>query len=176
MALGHSFDMKIFDRNKVEFINQLTRFFVMEICSLILNVKMRTLKLLHGLTPSIATFLAASYFALCDTKFPLALTVETRVVDLPSVTEGSKVCQPNIYADLPIAWGQWMCGSIYNQNRIPPVRFFFDSTVSNNSINWPRKMQTHCADFRQVEFISGQPKPCLGIREGRIASTCAKTR
>src|ERR1051326_3724643 len=95
-AARESFDVEIFDRDQAMLINNLSRFFMVEVTALIANVVMKSLKQQDGFASAIGIFLSTRYSSLQASEFCLGGSEPTRIVDRGSVTECGEGRQSDI--------------------------------------------------------------------------------
>ena len=169
-ARSEPFDVQVLDRNQPVSVHDLTTQLVMKIRSLVANVDRHSPKNLHGLTPSVRTFLSACHAPLCDSQSALIFPVMSCGVYLRSVAQGGKVRQPDINADSVRTEGERLRFNVATEDRIPSARFSLHSQRLDRPFKRSVHVDPHVADSRESESIALKGVPNLPKGNAVIAS------
>ena len=124
---GQSLDVQVFDNNHTVVVDQHTAELVLEIGSLVLNMRVLPLQHGNGFPATVRPLvLAPSHPPLCDAQSALCITVQTRIANLSAVAEGCEGRQPNINPDRPAGCRKRNRIALHGEDHEPAARFALD--------------------------------------------------
>lgn len=173
---GEPFDIQSFSRDQAKAINQLSRFFVVEVSPLILNVRMGTLQHQHRLAPSARALPAPRYASLRDSQGRLPGGIITRVVDGRSIAQGCKMREAHVNAYGVRIERQRREVYFASKCRKPASGFSLDRHGLDRPLNHAMQPDSDVADFGDAQLVAVEGLPNLSEGHGAIATERFESR
>ncbi len=171
-AARHPLDVQLLDSDKVEFIDQMPRKFVLKIRSLIENLLMDRPQNGNSFTPAVRAFLSSGNAPLGDAQFLGGRCVVFPVFDLRTVRESGEVLDANINAGVVAGVGQWIGRDFCTGgNCVPLDPFTFDDHLFDRAFNGSVQFDFDQPNVGQSEFIAEKSKP-LAVIDKAIEKVC----
>lgn len=152
----HARNIQILDSNQAVIVDKPTADIMVEVYALLCNMRVRSLKQLHSLTPAIRTFLSSGYLALSNAKFLLRFPVIARIVNLCSIGKRSERSKAHVNPYLLSARQQRLRFTLTGKQSEPATRLTLDCERFSYALNWSVKFDFNLADFQDPQFISAK--------------------
>jgi hypothetical protein len=138
---GQPLDVQIFHRNQAETVDDLARFLVNKIRSLIANLNIRPLKKSHCFASAVATLFAPCHFALAASQPGFGIPVVAGVLNLGAIRQNSETIQADVNPDLLRGCWQWLRIALDAEAGEPAAGFPLDGDCLD--LSFERPVQFH---------------------------------
>lgn len=136
-STGQAFDIQIFDGNQAKVLHQPMRQFVVEVLTLVANVRVSGLKLPHGPAATVTAFLAPRHFALGAPEPLLSRPVLARVGDDRAVRQDREALQTHVDTDSQQRSGQRLGFNFDAEADVPLACFALERDGLDLSVHRP---------------------------------------
>lgn len=171
-----SFNVQVFDSNQPVVVDNLPRFFVMKVTSLVADVIVPTLKQKARLAPSVRTFLSSAHAPLQATKFGLSLAEPARILNHGAVTHCGERGQSHVDTDHVGIKSQRFRFTFNREDGKPSARFTFYQESFDYPFQRAMQLNLDVPDPGEPELVTLEGVTNQSKRDAVITTYGSETR
>lgn len=155
-ARRQAFNVQVFNRNQAVGLNQALRQLVVEVLTLVANVRVNRLQFAHRLAAAMTAFLAPGHFALGSPKTGLSLSVLTRIGNDRAVGQHGEALQAHIEADRQQGISQGLSLDLDAETDVPLTRFTLERHGLDLAVYGPVELDLQDTHPLNAQLARGQ--------------------